>query len=71
MDFDDPDAVPNPLDKTQFPFRLSNMVYDGSGNIYQDNLTTFTDVSVVFSKYNMTLAKDAVTPWQITVTAGP
>lgn len=71
MDFDNPSIVPSPFDKTQFPFRLSNNVYEGTGSIYQDNLTTFNDVNIAFTKYNMKLSKDAVTPWQIVVTAGP
>lgn len=71
LDFDDPSIVQYPFDKTQFPFRLSNEVYDGGGDITQDNLFAFSDVNVNFSKYNMLLGKDSGTPWHIEVTAGP
>lgn len=71
IDFDDPNIIPNPSNKTQFPFRLSNKVYEGTGSIFQDNLTIFTDTNIVFAKYNMKFAKDLVTPWQIVVTSGP
>lgn len=71
IDFDYPSLVPSPFDKTQFPFRLSNKLYEGGGNIYQDDKFLLSDPNLNFTRFNVLVAKDSGTPWQVEVAAGP
>jgi hypothetical protein len=63
--------LPNPFNATKFPFRLSNLVYTGSGDIYQDDKFTFSDATVNFAVYNMALKKNGPSCWKIVIPSGP
>lgn len=60
-----PNTIPEPLDPTAFPFRISNVVYtDPTATIYQNDIFTFSDSSQNFAIF-------AIQPgWSIIVTGG-
>jgi phage tail P2-like protein len=62
---------PFPFDKTQFPFRLSNVLHVGSGDVYQDDFFNFSDANVNFSRFVITTKKDSPAWWRVKVKTGP
>lgn len=59
-----PSTVPYPLDKSSFPFRLSNQLFSGSvTSVSQDNLFSFSDPNANF------VTSGTVSGWHIQVTS--
>jgi hypothetical protein len=60
------ETVPSPFEKSPFPFRLSNKLFEGSGDIYQDDVFVFGDVNALLYSHNIVLSS-----WKVHVLSGP
>jgi hypothetical protein len=70
VDFVDPSSLTDMFDSSAVPFRLSNVIYTGSGDIYQDDKFLFSDPNNNLSLYNLEFSKDSATPAKIVVNSG-
>lgn len=65
-----PDSITFPLDSSEFPYRLSNLLFsDSVSSIYQDDLYTFSDANVDFIESGTSSVELGAT-WSIVVTSG-
>lgn len=53
-----------------FPFHLSNVLYAGGGDVYQDDLVEFDDPAQPLTPYNVVSAQEG-SPWKVVVSGGP
>lgn len=66
------EVLPSPYDESAFPFNLSNELYSGGVDVYQDDYFVFSDANVNFNLYSIESEIDSPSsPWSIVVTSGP
>lgn len=66
------EVLTSPFDSSAFPFNLSNKLYDGGVDVFQDDYFVFSDANteINFAQYNIVSELEG-TPWKIVVTSGP